>query len=429
MHIKSIKINNLKTIKSLELQFESLGGWNVFLGDNGAGKSTLARAIALALAGPDEAKALRKNLTDWITQGETETSIDIVITRHNKFDAVSGGGQLSNHIKAGYSIKTNQSDWVIKSKVADKHNRYLHGGGKGWFSSSFGPYRRFSGGNSDYNKLFYSNPRLASHLSVFGEDVALTECLEWLKNLQFEKLEKQVDLFNYQDNDKLGGITKFINESGLLPHGTTLTKVSSKEVFFTDGNGCNIAVDNLSDGYRSILSLTIELFRQLLRTYSDEQVFKSINEGEMNVRLPGVVIIDEVDAHLHPSWQMRIGEWFTKVFPDIQFIVTTHSPLICHSAIKGSVWKLPTPGEDIGLQKIEGEALDRLLYGNILDAYGTGLFGANVGRSEEGQVKLQRFASLNQRSLRGKLTEEETTEHQALMKVFSTDSAVGLKGK
>ena len=44
------------------------------------------------------------------------------------------------------------------------------------------------------------------------------------------------------------------------------------------------------------------------------------------VTLPGVVAIDEVDAHLHPAWQQRIGDWFVERFPVTQFFVTTHSP-------------------------------------------------------------------------------------------------------
>ena len=46
----------------------------------------------------------------------------------------------------------------------------------------------------------------------------------------------------------------------------------------------------------------------------------------------GVILIDEIDAHLHPAWQKRIGFWLKAHFPNIQFIVTTHSPFICQAA-------------------------------------------------------------------------------------------------
>ncbi|MGB1242525.1 MAG: hypothetical protein ACPG49_08390, partial [Chitinophagales bacterium] len=70
----------------------------------------------------------------------------------------------------------------------------------GWFSASFGPFRRFTGGNKEWEKLYYANPKAAAHLSVFGEDVALTESLEWLINLNYKRLENDtnsVDILKY----------------------------------------------------------------------------------------------------------------------------------------------------------------------------------------------------------------------------------------
>ena len=56
--------------------------------------------------------------------------------------------------------------------------KYNWGHGNGWFSVAYGPFRRFAGGNPEWAKVFYSQPKLGAHLSVFGEDVALTEALE-----------------------------------------------------------------------------------------------------------------------------------------------------------------------------------------------------------------------------------------------------------
>jgi hypothetical protein len=98
----------------------------------------------------------------------------------------------------------------------------------------------------------------------------------------------------------------------------------------------------------------------------------------------------------------------------MQFIVTTHSPLICQAAEVGSVWRLPRPGtEELG-GMVTGTDLDRLLYGNVLDAYGTQLFGEGVTRSEEAKLRLDRLAELNWKQLQGDLTDKEKDEQQAL---------------
>jgi len=115
----------------------------------------------------------------------------------------------------------------------------------------------------------------------------------------------------------------------------------------------------------------------------------------MMIDLPGVVLIDEIDAHLHPSWQTKIGQWFTRYFPKIQFIVSTHSPLICRAAENGSIWRLAAPGSDRPSEEITGTDRERLINGNILDAYGTEMFGANVSISEESNKKLNELADLN----------------------------------
>jgi hypothetical protein len=177
----------------------------------------------------------------------------------------------------------------------------------------------------------------------------------------------------------------------------------------------------MSDGYRSILSLTFELIRQLVRVYGAEPVFKNIAQGIMTIDPSGVVLIDEIDAHLHPTWQTRIGQWFTKYFPNIQFIVTTHSPLICRASEQGTIWRLTAPGSDIESGKIDGVAKDRLIFGNVLDAYGTEIFGKAVTVSEESNDKRNRLASLNIKSIMGGISKNEEEELNQLKTIFPTE--------
>lgn len=126
-------------------------------------------------------------------------------------------------------------------------------------------------------------------------------------------------------------------------------------------------------------------------------------------------MIDEVDAHLHPTWQQHIGFWLTKRFPEMQFIVTTHSPLICQAAT--TVFKLPTPGTDEEGRFLEGVELDRLKFGNILEAYASDAFG-KIEQSEEGKEKLKRLADLTRLSWERDLTDAEREEQATLRAIF-----------
>lgn len=296
--------------------------------------------------------------------------------------------------------------------------RHLWSKKPAWFAASYGPFRRFAGGDKDAEKLYYSNPRLARHLSVFGEGVALSECLVWLQQQQFKRLEAERRPNASRDDAVrlMIALKEFINSGDFLPHGAQMDEVTSDAVKFIDGNGFAMSVEELSDGYRSILSLTFELIRQLVETYGVDRVFA--DPGVINV--PGVVLIDEIDAHLHPTWQRKIGSWLCAHFPKMQFIVTSHSPLICHATPLRSVFRLPRPGADEVGEMLTGATLNRLRYGNVLDAYSTGQFGADVTRSEGGRILLRRLAELNSLELERDLTEEELTEQSNLRAMFPT---------
>ena len=430
MYLHRARIDNIRSLKSFDLAFApgECPGWHVLVGDNGSGKSTIVRAIAVALAGPSEAAALRQNWADWLRNGEKQGAIRLDLDHRSQVDKVTGRGRALTKFMVPVGLHFVRTEPRGPRRAALEEirydqvdpERYIWGTGAGWFCASYGPFRRFTGGSKDYEKLFYSNPRLAPHLSAFGEDVALTECLVWLRDLHVKQLERRTE------RGLLDDVKAFINEGGLLPHNTVLDNVTSDAVVFRDGNGCEVDVDQLSDGYRAILSLTFELIRQLVRTYGGDKVFRHIRRGQMKIDLPGVVLVDEIDAHLHPTWQRRVGQWFVKYFPKLQFIVTTHSPLVCQAAEFGTVWRLPTPGSDEVVRRVKGTELQRLVFGNVLEAFDTEVFGQDVTRSASSQQKLQRLAELNVKALRTKLNAKERRELEQLRATLPTAIDAGL---
>jgi len=305
---------------------------------------------------------------------------------------------------------------VAATTGQQKAARSIWGTNTGWFSASFGPFRRFTGGDQAFDRLFYSNPRLASHLSAFGEDVALTEGLRWLRELRVRQLEN-----NGEEGLLLNKLIDFLNNSELLPHGAKIVDVRSEEVAILDANGARVVVEQMSDGYRSILSMIFEILRQMTRAYGVPEIIQALDIDAGAVRLPGVVSIDEVDAHLHPSWQKEIGPWFRRCFPEIQFIVTTHSPIICRNAT--TVWRLGNPGANEPAERIEGTQLNRLIHGSILDAYGTEFFGHDIARSEDSKDLLQELAVLNRKAMRSGLDAIERARMHELRGMLPTTAA------
>lgn len=424
MHLTKVEIKNLKSLGNFTWELadgEAPAGWHILLGDNGSGKSTFLRACAIALMGPKNAMGLRLPWQDWIQYGEKEARINITLTQDYAFDQWTGkGNTTTGKLRAGVKINEQGITLVDNSPSPNRHIW----GGAGWFTSSFGPYRRFSGGNKDHEKLFYSAPKLASHLSLFGEDVALSETLDWLKDLHYTKLnDESRGGANSPSGRLLEGIKKFINQDDFLPNGSKLEEITPRGITFRDPNGENIEITDLSDGFRSVLSMTLELIRLLSLSFGQNQLFSS--DGTKIV-VPGVVIIDEIDVHLHPRWQRTIGPWMTSHFPAVQFIVTTHSPLVCQGAVNGSITRLPSPGGNEKEGRVTGVALDRLLFGDILEALSSGAFGEGIERSEIAKEMFYELATLNVQARRRTLGETEQARREELQSIFgSMTEAVG----
>jgi energy-coupling factor transporter ATP-binding protein EcfA2 len=387
MYLQKISIQNARSLEHVDwsIQEGDEVGWHVILGDNGAGKTTFLRATVLGILGDKAMSALPQAPLDWIRTGCSSSTVEVQVE-----------GDTFN-------------------LMIQIDGMFMSNGALPLFSASYGPFRRFTGGDKELEKQLASDPAIARHRSLFRESTSLTEALSWLQSLRFKQLEGAAE------GKLLTPILAFINQPGFLPHNAHVADVTSDGVVFVDGNAFRVPVESLSDGFRSILSMTFDLIRHMAQGYDTAKLFSA---DHTQIIRPGIVLIDEIDAHLHPTWQHDIGIWFLKLFPNVQFIVSTHSPIICQAAEVGSVFRLPRPGVrgDHG-EMLSGIALKRLIYGNVLEAYGTGVFGDDVTRSESGKEKLQQLAELNVKELTSSLSNAEKQEQDELRSILPTEAS------
>ncbi len=422
MYIQKVEIKNIRSISHFEMNFSKPAGWHVLIGDNGVGKSTIIRSIALGLLGEDHAKALSsfEDFSNWLPPKSIKGEIEVSVSRDNTYDKPVYKMSKNGVALSVISIEKKNGSGKVEISGQIKPTTALWGKDSlsGWYTAAYGPFRRLRGGSDVFSHLNSSKPRLGACISAFRDDVALTQLTAWLKDLALDAAKKP------KAKKDLQGIINFINKSKLLPNeAELLDDIDSDGIRLRDANGVEVSLYEMSDGYRSVLSMTLDIIRFLIEIYGTDKVFE--NKEQEFINLPGVVLIDEIDAHLHPTWQTRIGQWFTKYFPNIQFIVTTHSPLVCRACENGSIWRLASPNSGEKSAEITGIEKNKLIYGNILDAYGTEVFGSAPVRSEKSEDMLSRLGSLNIKFALSKTTTSEEDERLKLQQILSTDAPTG----
>ena len=357
MYIKTIKLENIKRFEDVPLDFArpdgTYAGWNAIVGGNSSGKSTFLQAIALVLAGPEAALRLKPNMSGWLAKGAKSGRVVLTVLRDASIDTIVERGKFPNsNLSLGLRWVANADDVPPSLKPVEDRSPSRAGESripamrgpwnlkqKGWFFAGYGPMRRLTGSAPDAMRFAAGGGPAARSISLFREDVALSESEEWLKNQQFKALEG-----NENAKALLTQVTEFLND-GLLPNGFAIEKIRADHVYVVTGKGPVLPMRDISDGYRSIYALILDIIHSFGEVYDMDSLFEKNGEGKWIINKPGVILIDELEAHLHPKWQRTICSWFKERFPKIQFFVTTHSPLVVQAADPAGIYVLPMPGE------------------------------------------------------------------------------------
>jgi len=244
---------------------------------------------------------------------------------------------------------------------------------------------------------------------MFQEAASLAEVDQWLRELKHKELEKKPG-----EQEKLQLVTSILND-GFLPNEMKIAHVDSEGLWLRDQSGAVLSWDEMSDGYRAALALVADILRHLINAYGTVDLIAEDAEGRRVVNKPGVVLIDEVDAHLHPSWQQRIGFWLKERFPRLQFIVTSHSPLVCQAADDGGLFVLPAPGGDLVPRKLTPEEHKKVIAARPDTILLTAAFGLKNTRSQLAVESRSRLAHIRAKERSGaSLSQTEKDEIRQL---------------
>ena len=304
--------------------FELNPQWNVLLGDNGVGKSNLLKAIAIAISG-DDAKPYADRV---IKTGMPSGTITLEITSDGP------DGKTTEQ----YTTKILRTD--VGAEVQSKPTRPLEAANL--FTLGFPPLRNLSWERQpESQSAARERPDGADLLPLItGEpDPRLDKLKGWLKDLDHQiqtdrnRGRKQTRYTKLRD--------KFFEVIRTLTPGVKIEfqryDTRTKKVMVTTDDG-EVPLESVSQGTSSLIGWIGVLLQRLYDVYGDQ--YEVHGEQYNPLKQRAIVLIDEIDAHMHPEWQRLLVPKIREAFPSVQLIATTHSPLIVPSLKKGEVISL-----------------------------------------------------------------------------------------
>lgn len=348
MKVTNVEINNVGGVKNLEISFS--GAMNIICGPNGIGKSTILDAISFMFT--RHGSNIKKNV-----MSEKAGSVKIAVLFD---DSVINFFSSVEHTAPSAQPSYHNAIPDIRYLIRFDTERHL-------------PYARLSNIGEDPGR----DENNISHQNSNG--VLLNDLKGWLgKRYLLEDSQKGIFTENSKRNLSLA-----LSCICQLNQDYNFSRIDGRnfDIFVNTPNG-EIWYEYLSSGFKSCMAIIIGIIKEIELRFINEDIYAADFDG--------IILIDEIEMHLHPDWQARITEVMTTMFPLTQFIVTTHSPHVVQNG---------KPEQIIALEQAEnGETKVRSHTGRengytgwTIDEVLRDVMGMESTLSKELEHKLQEF--------------------------------------
>lgn len=317
MYVREVRLTNLRCFKKAHISLsypgtstepKRLPNVTVLLGDNGTGKTTILKAIAIAALAP----VLRDVgfVPRFLVRRAKRKVVGASVRASLSFDEIDGKDVPSRARFEVQFVGTREvSDRIAKTSCPPGFgwaNAYHRRQPKAFLTLAYGSGRRMARTETgETDKFPLRNRRVAA---LFDEHVPLAPISRWLPH---QNAGRRTQVANVLDELLVDHQLKVDRERMTEEGGPYFVQYTSE-----------LPLEALSDGFRGFVSWVSDLLMHLT---------EAVPSGKKLRDVTGVVLIDEVDLLLHPAWQRTVVPGLSRAFPKLQFIVSTHSPLVASS--------------------------------------------------------------------------------------------------
>ena len=358
MIVTSLKLANLRAIEAAEFRFQP--GFNLIVGVNGVGKTSVLDALCVCLS------AFVKQANKLRAQTRGFESYDIRDGANAL--TVECGAQISSR-EYRYLIHKPRETSAPQEKKVGMPREQVHDtpGQMSFLGKSPQPVTGSESGGRALAVLFSTSRavpsrRAPSKIVAAGDTAAAFAdafTSRELRLAEFAAWMRAQDALRSERRSAERALLAFEHAASLFLPGYRNLRVAhnGRHELLIDRGKSTVAVRQMSDGERGTLALVLDLTRRLVQ--ANPKLSDPVAEAE------AVVLIDEIDLHMHPAWQRQIVHKLTATFPRCQFIATTHSPQVIgeveHDRIQiiknGEVY-LPTHSFGVDSSRVLEEVMD-----------------------------------------------------------------------
>lgn len=381
--VERIQLTNFRCFKTLDVVLNPR--CTVLVGENGAGKTTLITALSAALGavlrGADSEAELLDVEDD--TRREARELAGIIVRAPQFPVSVTATGWVCGAPvtwNVGQKKKSGRRAYSMGARRVLESTVELAQDADDTIFPAIAVYStaRSWGTRVSYYDSDTLTERTDGYNSCQEAEYSFDDVASWMRRVTYAEVQRGAP------SGHLSAVRNAIRT--VIPEAKRVYyDIAHEELVVALADGPVVSFNQLSDGYRVVIAMVADLAWRCA-------VLNPQFGENCALRTPGLVAIDEVGLHLHPKWQVRVLEDITRAFPEIQFIVTTHSPQVVASAKPGWVKVIrPALGDTVAVDGSYGKdtnsILEAVMGAQTRPAWALNLIAAAETHLERGEVE------------------------------------------